>query len=120
MGDNHNIDICNLGKYFQPYGKTQEWFDGLVFSKVDTLILLQYTMAERHEIKPHGVQSLLQALPTTIKCICIVFVVPNDRADNCANAQKVPDTNSLGLQAGQGIKQFRLVFPNEDIESLIK
>lgn len=120
VGGSHGIDIRNLGKYFQPYSKTQESFDGLVFGKVDTLILLQCTMAEKHEIKTSGVQSLLQALPTTIKRICIVFVVPDDRADNYANSQKVPDADALGLQAGQSIKQFRLVFQNKDIESLIK
>ncbi|KAL0640431.1 squalene synthetase-like protein [Maublancomyces gigas] len=111
-GGGDGIDTRNLGKYFQPYGKPQESFDGLVFNTVDTLILLQCIMAERHD----GVQSLLHALPATIKKVYIVFVVPNDCADNYANPQKVP---GAGLRAGQRIKQFRLVLLNEDIESLV-
>lgn len=118
-GDGHGIDAHNLGKYFQPYAKTQESFDGLVFEKVDTLILLQCTMAERHEVKAYGVQSLLGALSATIKNVCIVFVVPNDCAGNYANSQKVPDADGLGLQPERVIiKQFRLVFPDEDMQSL--
>lgn len=116
----HGIDIRNLEKHLQPYGKPQESFDGLVFSKVGTLILLQCTMTERYGIKPYRAQGLSRELSATIEHICIVFVVPNDHADNYANSQKVPDADALGLQAGQSIKQPRLVFPNEDIELLIK
>lgn len=62
-------------------------------------------MVERHEVKAYGVQSLLKALPTTIESVCIVFVVPNDRAGNYANSQKVPDADGLGIQPGRVIKQ---------------
>jgi hypothetical protein len=59
---------------------------------------------------------LLQALPATIKTVCIVFVVPADRAESYSNAQKVPNAVTIGR--GVTIKQYRLVFPDHDIEAV--
>ena len=53
------------------------------------VILLQYTIVDRHPIKANGIDLLLRALPATIKCAHIVFVVPEDRADDYSNAQTV-------------------------------
>ncbi|KAG0640763.1 hypothetical protein HOY80DRAFT_1021683 [Tuber brumale] len=65
-----------IGKYFLPYNANFESVDGLVFSALDTLILLQITMAKSHDIKLRGLQKLCQSLPDTIKNIQIVFVIP--------------------------------------------
>lgn len=114
--DGRGVSKDVLGKYFQPYAKNEESFDGLVINEVDTLILLKITIAMRHEINPHGIHRLLAALPTTIKNICIVFVVPSDRARSYANCQSVPDARTLGLTGD--VKQFRLVFTDHDIQSV--
>ena len=104
------------GKYFHSCYKTPDSFDGLVFNDHHTLILMRFTMAKTHTVKPHGVRLLLQALPATIKTVCIIFVVPADRAKSYSNAQKVPTASSIG--PGVRIKQYRLVFRDQDIEGI--
>jgi hypothetical protein len=111
------IDPSMFGKYFQPYAKSQASFDGLVFNQDGTvLILLQYTLAERHEIKERGVKELLDKLPAVIKSVYIVFVVPRDRAIHYSKLQKSPDAAALGWRGE--IKQYRLVFTDDDIKKV--
>ena len=104
--------------YFQPYTKTQESFDGLLFIDSHTLVLVQFTLAKTHEIKSRGVKQLLHELPATINTVCIVFVVPGERADNYSNEQKVPTAASITSRRGVKVKQYRLVFPDRDIEAV--
>ena len=115
----HGVCPSQIGKYFQPYEKNQESFDGVIFtgSRMAGVILLQYTMAERHGIKPNGVKAFLSPMPTTIKTIHIVFVVPEGRAENYSNKQTVEGgTFSLGRE--KEVRQWRLVFTDKDIESV--
>ena len=104
--------------YFQPYAKTQESFDGLLFIDSHTLVLAQFTLAKTHEIKSRGVELLLKELPATINTVCIVFVVPDLRAENYSNAQKVPTAASITSRRGVKVKQYRLVFPDRNIEAV--
>jgi hypothetical protein len=113
----HGVDPSQVGKYFQPYAKNQESFDGVVFNSEGDVILLQYTVAAKHEIKSHGVQVFLDSMPATIKTIHIVFAVPADRAKDYSKAQKVPDSNALKW-AGKQIRQYRLVFTDDDIKNV--
>ena len=113
----HGVCPSQIGKYFQPYAKNQESFDGVIFSPKAEVILLQYTMAERHGIKPNGVKAFLSPMPTTIKTIHIVFVVPEGRAENYSNKQTV-EGGSFSLGRGREVRQWRLVFTDKDIESV--
>ena len=58
------IEEDAAGKYFLPYNANFESVDGLVFSALDTLILLQITFAKSHDIKPGGVKRLCGPLIT--------------------------------------------------------
>ena len=114
----HGINASVPGIYFQPCAKTQESFDGLLYIDSHTLVLVQFTLAKRHEVKPRGVKLLLQELPATVNTVCIVFVVPAERAENYSNAQKVPTAASITRRRGVKVKQYRLVFPDEDIAAV--
>ena len=80
---------------------------------------MQFTLAKTHEIKSRGVKQLLHELPATINTVCIVFVVPGERADNYSNEQKVPIAASITSRRGVKVKQYRLVFPDKDIEMIV-
>src|SRR5437588_12548244 len=82
----HGIDAGVPGKYFQPYAKMQDSFDGLLFIDNYILVLVQSTLAKIHKVKSRGIKLLLQELPATISTVCIIFVVPADRAQNYSNA----------------------------------
>jgi hypothetical protein len=71
------------------------------------LILLQYTLAEKHNINERGVKDLLGKLPAMIKSVYIVFVVPRDRAIDYPKPQKSPDIAALGWHGK--IKQYQPV-----------
>jgi len=108
-----------IGTYFQPRCPTQESFDSLVVIDKDTLILFQITMAMTHEIKVDGVRAMVQALPQTLKKVFIVFVIPEDRVENYQRPQKAPTNNDLRIRRREyTIKQFRLVFPNDELLSI--
>jgi len=115
----YGVEERLIGEYFQPWGRTQESFDGLVLPNAETLLLLQITLALRHEIKTHGVKGILNALPGTIKRICIIFTVPEDRADNYTTPQTAPDPCDLGPKGTKcTIQQFRLVFNDRAVQSI--
>jgi len=85
----------------------------------DTLILFQITMASTDEINICGVWDILCELPKTIKTICIVLTIPGDRADNNKNPQKAPASENLTIDKYKyTIKQYWLVFPNDDLLSI--
>ena len=113
----HGIDANQFDKHFQPYSDCQESYDGVVFKTNEEVILLQYTMAKGHSIKPHGVEEFVKAMPKTIKTIHIVFVVPEGRARDYANAQQIPDPTTLGR--GGRIKQWRLLFSDSQIKHVV-
>ncbi|KAG0137545.1 hypothetical protein HOY82DRAFT_575992 [Tuber indicum] len=97
-----------IGKYFLPYAVNFESVDGLGFGGLDTLILFQTTIAKSHNIKLHGVQTLCESLPATIKNINLVFVIPRDRLSEYSHTQSVPEA-----------RDYRLVFTDEVIQSKV-
>ncbi|PUU72371.1 hypothetical protein B9Z19DRAFT_1069820 [Tuber borchii] len=108
-----------VGKYFLPYSRTQESFDGLLFHDVDTIILFQFTIAARHEVKAHGIKDLLGALPNTIKAIELIFVIPEHRTGNYIRPRTVPVPRAVGRRPENlSITQYKLVFRDRDIESV--
>ena len=106
-----------IGKYFQPFGKSQESFDGVVFNHTEEVIILRFTMAPTHMTKLLGIEVFLDSMPTAIKTVHIVFVVPEDCARNCPNEQVIQDFATFGW--GGKIKQWQLVFPDADIENVV-
>ncbi|CUS11669.1 unnamed protein product [Tuber aestivum] len=118
------IEPSVIGKYFLPCGRNFESVDGLMFSGSDTLIVFQITIAATHDIKKHGIRTLLQMLPAAIKNLHIVFVIPRERIRNYAKAQKVPKAAELRelRESGAGrliIRQFRLVFCEAAMRALV-
>jgi len=115
----HGIDKAIVGTYFLPLSSNNESFDGLVFTDIHTVVLFQITVAISHEIKPHGVKELVSAMPATIRNICIVFVVTEDRIGHYAKAQKIPDQAAVNPHGvNLRIRQFRLVFTNKEMQSV--
>jgi len=113
------VDNMQIRVYFQPRCRNQEFFDGLMVKTQDMLILFQITMASTHEIKVGGVRDILQELPKTIKTVCDVFTIPADRADNYKKPQKAPVSEDLTINNHEyTIKQYRLVFPDDDVLSI--
>ena len=116
------VDPWMIGIYFQPRCRTQESFDSLMVTSIesrDTLVLFQITMATTHAVKTGGVREILQALPKTIQQVFIIFVVPEDRVDNYHLPQKAPAADELtNGRYEYKIKQFRLVFPDDDLLSI--
>jgi len=115
----HGMDPEILQTYFLPFSCNYQSVDGLMFPDPTTLILFQITLARHHEIKAPGVVQLLQALPETIKNLYFVFIVSEERAEDYARAQRVPDQVSFGTR-GQSLclKQFRVVFGDESMQSV--
>ena len=60
------------------------------------MILLRYMMAKSRSIMLQSAEEILQAMPTTIKTIHIVFVISKDCAQEYANGQDIPDSVTLG------------------------
>ncbi|PUU72420.1 hypothetical protein B9Z19DRAFT_1010078 [Tuber borchii] len=104
-----------IGKYFLPCAHNQASFDGLVFINSNTVVLLQMTVAETHEIKEKGLRDLCRVLPSIIKNLNIVFVIPSDRRDHYSKLQKVPDAMTLEELHHRHIRQFRLVLTDESM-----
>ncbi|CUS13779.1 unnamed protein product, partial [Tuber aestivum] len=105
------INPAVVQRYFLPHSQNYPSVDGLIFRDVKTLLLLQITLAQQHEIKSPGVAKLLKALPKTIKNVYFVFVVPEDRAEDYSKAQPVPGSGTIN-PTGEilHLRQFRLVF----------
>ncbi|KAG0633397.1 hypothetical protein HOY80DRAFT_896565 [Tuber brumale] len=113
------IEQDAVGKYFLPYNANFESVDGLVFGALDTLILLQITIAKSHDIKLGGVKKLCESLPATIKNIHIVFVIPEDRKNEYSRAQSAPAARDVRLKATDlTINQFRLVLTEEIMQTM--
>ncbi|RPA98318.1 hypothetical protein L873DRAFT_1914729 [Choiromyces venosus 120613-1] len=113
------IERDAIGKYFLPYNTNFESVDELVFSALDTLILLQIIIANSHPIRLHGVKSLYESLPATIKNIHIVFVIPQDHISKYVSAQSAPEAGDVKPGATDlMINQFRLVLTEETIQSM--
>jgi len=112
----HGISNDVVGKYFLPYAHNQASFDGLVFITLDTVVLLQMTIAESHAVKNKGLKDLFRCLPRTITNIYIVFVIPDDRIQNYTTLQIVPNarfiTNTSQIHE---IRQFRLALMDDDL-----
>ncbi|CUS10112.1 unnamed protein product [Tuber aestivum] len=97
-----------IGKYCLPYNANFESVNGLVFSALDTLILLQITISKSHDIKAGGVKKLCELLPT-IKNIHIVFIIPEDCENEYSRAQSIPKARDVKPKAkGLRINQFRI------------
>ncbi|KAG0639417.1 hypothetical protein HOY80DRAFT_1074068 [Tuber brumale] len=108
-----------IAQYFLPYCCNYESLDGLVFSSMETLVLLQITMARSHEIKEDGMRGLLRSLPASIHNVQVVFVISEDRIRDYTKCQKIPDASSLNLGPRSfKISQFRLVLRKVDIQSV--
>ncbi|PWW73859.1 hypothetical protein C7212DRAFT_359168 [Tuber magnatum] len=114
--DGRKIGPHAVRKYFLPYSRTQESFDGIAFTDTSTVLLLQFTIARRHGVIVHGIRDLLRSLPRTVTHLNIVFVTPEHRQQDFVGPQNIPTAGDLGCPAGElSIRQFRLVFPNERI-----
>ncbi|KAG0644904.1 hypothetical protein HOY80DRAFT_1068324, partial [Tuber brumale] len=70
--------------YYIRYSCIFESIDGLVFTTPDTIVLFEITLAKGHEIKEHGLTSLLQLLLTTIRNIPLVFIIPENYTQHCS------------------------------------
>lgn len=107
-----------VGTYFLPEAYNQASYDGLVFISLDTVLLMQITIAESHDIKEKGLKDLCDSLPAKVTNIWIVFVVPTDRIVHYARLQKVPEASDIfpvGPSQKRTILQFRLVLTEDDI-----
>jgi len=99
-----------IGKYFLPHNANFELIHGLVFTALDTLILLQIMIAKQSKIKAYGLRKLCEALPVMIKNINIVFLIPQDRIKQHTKAQNVPEAIDVRPDAiALTINQFRPV-----------
>ena len=110
-----------FGRYFRPRCLTQASFDSFLVANENTLILFQITIAMKHDIKVDGVRAIVQALPQTITNIFIVFIIPELHADKYKVPQKAPTSRYLKSDTKKpkySIKQFRLVFPNDELLSV--
>ncbi|KAG0640759.1 hypothetical protein HOY80DRAFT_1040840 [Tuber brumale] len=93
--------------------------DGLVFSALDKLILLQITIAKSHDIKPSAVKKLYESLPT-INNIHIVFVIPEDYKGEYLQAQSILEARNVKQNASSlEINQFPLVLSEETMKLLV-
>ncbi|RPB01931.1 hypothetical protein L873DRAFT_1842102 [Choiromyces venosus 120613-1] len=83
---------------------------------LDTLILLQITIAKSYDIQLCRVKKLCESLPATIKNIHIVFVIPEDRISEYSSAQSAPEARDVKPNATDLlVNQFRLVLTEEVI-----
>ncbi|RPA89012.1 hypothetical protein L873DRAFT_1832110 [Choiromyces venosus 120613-1] len=113
------IERDAIGKYFLPYNTNFELVDGLMFSALDTLMLLQITIANSHPIKIRGLKNLYESLPATIKNINIVSIILEDRISEYSTAQSAPEAGDVKPGATDlTINQFRLVLTEETIHSM--
>ena len=113
------INPEQMEKYFLPFCSNYGSIDGLLFADSQTIVLFQITLAERHEIMPHAVTELVKALPTTIRNIQIVFVIPQNRSENYSKAQNVPDANTVDQGRKKlKVKQFRLILRDQYIKAV--
>ncbi|RPB00673.1 hypothetical protein L873DRAFT_1788850 [Choiromyces venosus 120613-1] len=86
---------------------------------LNTLILLQITIANSHPIKLHWVKNLYESLSATIKNIHIVFVILEDRISKYLSAQSAPEAGDVKLRTTDlKINQFQLVLTEETIHSM--
>jgi len=116
----HGIERDTIGKYFLPHNANFQSIDGLVFTDLDTLIVLQITLAKSHDIKAYGLKKLCDALPATIKKLNIVFVIPEDRISQYTRVQNVPAAADIRPNAiDLTIKQFRLVLTEKTIQLMV-
>jgi len=116
----NGLNILNdmLGRYFLPHAQNQASYDGVVFISPNTVLLMQITIAESHDIKEKGLKDLCKYLPAKITNIWIVFVIPADRILHYTREQKVPEVSDmilLGSSQQRSIRQFRLVLTEHDI-----
>ena len=103
-----------IGHYFIPSAPNHPSFDGLVFISLDTVVLLQMTVAEAHEVKEKGLRDLCKVLPGTIKNINIVFVVPSDRMEHYSKLQTIQNAKTLMPDIyPRCIRQFRLLLSDQ-------
>ncbi|RPA92478.1 hypothetical protein L873DRAFT_1861613 [Choiromyces venosus 120613-1] len=110
------IEQDGIGKYFLPFNTNFELVDGLVFSALDTLILLQITITNSHPIKLRGVKNLYESLLTTIKNIHIVFIILEDCISKYSSTQSGPEAGDVKPGVTDlTINQFRLVLAEETI-----
>jgi len=113
----HGIERDTIGKYFLPHNANFQSVDGLLFTDLDTLIVLQITLAKSHDIKAYGLKKLCDSLPATIKKLNIVFVIPENRISQYTRVQNVPEASGIRPNAiDLTIKQFRLVLPEKTIQ----
>ena len=113
------IDPKQLQQYFLPYSRNQASIDSLVFTDAHTLVMFQITLATEHEIKVDGITELLRALPTTIRNIYIVFVIPDNRIQHYSKRQTMPGATALLPGCNKlHIKQFRLAFTDDQIKAV--
>ncbi|KAG0127480.1 hypothetical protein HOY82DRAFT_541919 [Tuber indicum] len=109
-----------IRKYFFPFATNFELVDGLVFSGLDTLILLQITIAKSHDIKLCGVKQLCESIPATIKNIYLVFVILEDCTSEYSHTQSVPEAGDVKPGAADlTINQFRLVLTEDAMRSMV-
>ena len=108
-----------IRKYFIPFSRNYEAVDGLLFSEPGTLLLFQIIMAKKYKIKSCGIKQLLNVLLKAIKKVYIIFVVPEEREDKYVREQKILNMKDISPGRIQvGLKQFRLIFSDEKIQSV--
>ena len=114
------LEPAIINKYFIPVSRTYEAIDALVFSDLNTIVLLQITIAKQHSIKGHGIKTLLKELPKTITRVHVVFVVPENCESEYSRAQNIPDAAAITPRGScLSIKQFRLVFHDKEIQKVV-
>ena len=88
-----------IEKYCVPNSVNFASVDGLVFSAVDTFILLQIRIAKTHDIEPTGVKRLYNALLDIIKYIEIVFVISDVVIHEYSKTKSVPKASAIKPKA---------------------
>ena len=116
---NNEIRKDMIGKYFFPRGGNHSSCDGLLFTSIDTLALLQITIAERWIIGAKGINDFYQMLPPTIRNIHIIFVIPAYRVYQFQKLQIVPTALDITAATDQlTISQFQIVIGDGDIQTI--
>lgn len=116
---NNKIREDIIGKYFLPRGGNHSSCDGLLFTSIDTLALLQITIAERCLIGAKGINDFYQMLPPTIRNINIIFVIPAERIHQYQKLQIVPTALDITDATDQlTISQFQIVIDDGDIQTI--
>ena len=116
----YGLEPSAIEKYFIPFSCNYEVVDGFLFSDQQTLVLFQITVGKQHDVKPYGIKTLVKVLTRKIKKVNIIFIVPENHKSQYSRPQNILDSSVISPKgADLDIKQFCLVFCDQDMQSVI-